>query len=85
MIVILYLIIILLICIILYTLGKKTRKTTTTEKDISFLKKYQNIPEHLRLCLHENPYKTVITIQDNETYYIKYKNEYDPNYKLKGE
>lgn len=81
----LYLLIVLLILIIIILSTRKKKHSKQVKHDTSFLNNYKNLPDHIRLYLHENPKSMRVSIEDNQAYYIKYKNEYDPHYKLKGE
>jgi hypothetical protein len=80
----LYLLIVLLILIVII-LAARRKKPNKHKRDTSFLNKHKQLPKHLRLYMHENPNSTRISVEENQAYYIKYKTEYDPNYKIKGE
>ena len=66
-------------------ISNQKEETKQVKHDTSFLNNYKNLPEHIRLYLHEHPNSMRVSIEDNQAYYLKYKTQYDPKYKLRGE
>ena len=71
----LYLLIVSLILIIIILATRKKKQSKQVKHDTSFLNNYKNLPEHIRLYLHEHPNSMRVSIEDNQAYYLKYKTQ----------